>query len=57
MRKDITDEIEAFAAVYMDNGEIFGIYSSRRVAERSIMGEENCKLVRLVPADRVLIEG
>ena len=57
MRKDITDTIEAFASVHTDSGEVLGIYSSRLVAERSTMSEGNCKIVRLVPAHSVLLEG
>ena len=52
-KKDITDCIEAFAVIY-DDGEIAGVYQSERHAERAHVGEDY-KLVRLVPADTVIV--
>lgn len=60
MQKDITDGIEAFAALYMDgqedDGEIAGVYSTRTQAELSHRGE-GVKIIRLVPAEPVIIHG
>lgn len=55
MKKDITDCIEAFAVIYDDGGEVAGVYQSVRQAERAHVGEDY-QLVRLVPADTVIIE-
>lgn len=53
-KKDITDCIEAFAVVYSD-GEVGGVYSSEGHANRTHVGVDY-KLVRLVPADQVIID-
>lgn len=51
--RDITDCVESFAVIY-DDGEFAGVYQSERHAERAHIGEDY-KLVRMVPAERVLL--
>ena len=52
---DITDTIQAFAAIYKDDGSMQGVYSSSGEAGRSTVGED-CIIVPLSPAAPVVIQ-
>ena len=40
-----------------DDGEVDGVYLSEREAERATLGSEGVRIIRMIPADDVIISG